>query len=220
VRPPTIRVIDFSGGSEFHDALASTTSTIRAIAALGTYTNDDVWAAADPMAHVEFVSAHDEAVLAGALASEALVIHVASHMHGRGDGEPAFYRRDAELPVGEVAGWLHDRQRGVRAACVLADGCNAGTARFRKAVRDCLEAPVTYVASRRTVNEGESALFAAAFYGALLQRKGKGQDPWRRTADAAAAAGQAFQAATRQPCPFQTYPLQPSRAARQHFKGR
>jgi hypothetical protein len=220
MKPPTIRVIDFSGGSEFHDALASTTSTIRAIAALGSYTEDDVWARADAMAHVEFVSAHDEAVLAGALAADALVIHVASHMYGRGEGEPAFSRREEELPVGVVAGWLQERRRGIRAACLLADGCNAATARFRSAIRDCLETPVTYVASRRMVNEGESTLFAAAFYGALLQRKGKGQDPRHRTADAGSAAAAAFEAATRQPCPFRTLALEPSRAARQQFSRR
>ena len=115
-----------SGGSEFHDALASTTSTIPAVAALGSYTDEDVWAPVDPMALAKFVSAHDEAVLVGALASEALVVHVASHMHDRGDGEPAFYRRDAELPVGEVAGWLDDRQRRIRAACVLAEAATPG----------------------------------------------------------------------------------------------
>jgi len=140
MRSPTIRLVDFTGGAEFRDALTSTTSVIRSIASVGYFNDSDEWIPREPLAHVDFVSSADEAVLNTALAgSDLLVLHLASHTHGRGEGEPAFFRREHDLPVSTVAQHLQASGRGVAAACVLIDGCNGGTAAFSRAIRDCLQ---------------------------------------------------------------------------------
>ncbi|MFK5634038.1 hypothetical protein [Ornithinimicrobium sp. LYQ103] len=84
-------------------------------------------------------------------------------------------------------------------------------------MRDCLECEVTYIASRRMVTEPECTLFAANFYGALLQRKGKGLDPADRTKAAAERAQKAYYEATGSVCPFRVETVTPSKAARATF---
>lgn len=217
MKPSAIRIVDFSGGTDFRQSLDATRNLIGATA--GLFVDGDVYAPTDPLAHVEFVSSDGPAVLTAALHAETLVLHLASHMHGRGEGEPAFFGRDDEITVSQVAAWLTEQGQGIYASCVYVDGCNGGTHKFVRAMRDCLEAPVTYVASRRVVSDPECTLFAANFYGALLQRKGKGQDPLDRTAAAAERARDAYQAATGAACPFTVERVEPSRAARAAFGG-
>lgn len=216
MRTPTIRIVDFSGGTDFHRSLEATRNLIMATAALYE-AKSGVYAPAEPLAHVEVASSADPAILTAALHAETLVLHLASHMRGRGEGEPAFYGRENEISVLDVAGWLTHRGRGIYADCVYVDGCNGGTRKFISAMRDCLEAPATYIASRRAVTESECTLFAASFYGALLQRKGKGQDPLDRTAAAAERAQSAYEAATGAVCPFRVETVQPSAKARAAF---
>lgn len=99
------------------------------------------------------------------------------------------------------------------------DGCNGGTGKFIAPMRDCLETPVTYVASRRTVTEAQCTLFAAMFYGALLQQRGKGRTPQEHTARVAERAQRAYREATGSTCPFgaQDQEVRPSRRARVAF---
>lgn len=217
MKSPTIRIVDFSGGTDFHQSLAATRSLIASTAATYEWCDDEHYLPSEPLAHVESVVSDQQDILTAALHAETLVLHLASHMHGRGEGEPAFYGRGGEIPVATVAGWLKEQSRGIYADCVYVDGCNGGTRKFISAMRDCLEWPVTYIASRRMVTEPECTLFAANFYGALLQRKGKGEDQAERTRAAAERAQQAFVAATGSVCPFRVETVKPSKAARAAF---
>lgn len=217
MKPSVIRIVDFSGGTDFHRSLEATRNLIVATAALYEVSEAGIYAPVAPLAHVEVVSSADAAVVTAALHAETLVLHLASHMHGRGKGEPAFYGREDRMAVSEVAIWLAEQSQGIYAGCVYVDGCNGGTRRFVSAMRDCLETPVTYIASRRMTTEPECTLFAANFYGTLLQRKGKGQDPVDRTAAAAKRAQSAYEAATGAACPFRVETVQPSTKARAAF---
>lgn len=219
MRTPTIRIVDFSGGTDFHHSLAATRNLILATAALWEERDDGVYAPAGPLAHVEKVSSADQDVLTAALHAEALVLHLASHMNGRSTDSPSLFGRDHEVEVATVAEWLADQERGIYAACLYVDGCNGGTQKFIRAMRDCLEVPVTYIGSRRMVTEPQCTLFAANFYGALLQRKGKGEEPLDRTRAAAERAQKAYAAATGSECPFRVETVKPSKAALAAFAG-
>lgn len=70
MRPSLIRLVDFSGGTEFHDALSSTRGIVRAIASLAYVTDDGIWAPAEPTAHLDFVSSDNQDVLTAALTAE------------------------------------------------------------------------------------------------------------------------------------------------------
>jgi hypothetical protein len=217
MRPTLVRLVDFSGGTDFHDALNSARGLIRAIAALGYYTDDDIWAPTEPTAHVDFVSSDEPGVLTAALTTQASVLHLASHVLGRGFDEPAFYGRAGDLPVSRVVHWLTDAGRGITAPCLFVDGCNGGTARFVRALRDCLAEPSLLIASRRMVSEGESTIFSACFYGALLQRKGRGVAALQRAEAAVLSARGGYESVTGKPSPFRALPISPSRAARRSF---
>ncbi|WP_022924589.1 hypothetical protein [Serinicoccus marinus] len=215
MRTPTIRIVDFSGGTDFHHSLEATRNLILSTAALWEESEDGIYAPAEPLAHVEKVSSADTAVLTAALHAEALVLHLASHMNGRGSDAPSLVGRDSDVEVSTVAGWLETQGRGIYAACLYVDGCNGGTQKFT--MRDCLEAPVTYIGARRMVTEPECTLFAANFYGGLLQRKGKGLDPLERTRAAAENARDAYAEIAGKECPFRVETVEPSRRAARAF---
>lgn len=177
MKPSAIRIVDFSGGTDFRQSLDATRNLIGATA--GLFVDGDVYAPTGPLAHVEFVSSDGPAVLTAALHAETLVLHLASHMHGRGEGEPAFFGRDDEITVSQVAAWLTEQGQGIYAACVYVDGCNGGTRKFVRAMRDCLEAPVTYVASQRMVGEPECTLFARQLLWGTAAAQGQGSGPAR-----------------------------------------
>lgn len=221
MRTPTIRLVDFSGGSDFRESVAATENLIRASAA--RFYEDD--SPAEPLAHVELVSTDDTAITTAALHAECQVLHVSSHMQGRG-GDPAFqgrrYNSTDDAPVilvSDVAAQLHEAGLGIVAECLYADGCNSGTRRFVRAVSDCLEEPLAYISSRRTVTEAECTLFAANFYAAFLSRRGKGKGRGEHAFESAESAREAYRVTLRRECPFTVQRLEPSREAARAFQG-
>lgn len=124
MRSPTIRIVDFSSGTDFHQSLAATRSLISATAATYEWCDDEHYVPSEPLAHIESVVSDQPDILTAALHAETLVLHLASHMHGRGEGEPGFHGRDGEITVAEVASWL---KSGAKASTQTASMSTAAT---------------------------------------------------------------------------------------------
>ena len=143
------------------------------------------------------------------------VIHIMAHGASSPD-DVGFWSDDDRtgLNLTELAERFTVDEEGIEASTVIADCCNAAQGRFVRAIRDCLEQPITYIASKRSVGWHESTTFASAFYGAYFRDRGKGMTPVVRGRIAADRSIAGFQEIVAGPCPFTVQDLTPSRRAR------
>jgi len=79
---------------------------------------------------------------------------------------------------------------------------------------------VTYIGTSTQVGWYEGTVYGAAFYGALLQRRGRGRTPLDQGLDAADKASQAFTMITGNKCPYRAALLEPSRTAKSAMAGK
>jgi len=222
VKTPIIRILDFGDGFEFESAVSVAASLIRSMAA--TYETEDdggkSWRRLDAMAHVETVSSGSQRIFLGALTTPALVLHIASHVGVTEDQQsPAFSREDELLRVSDIADALHDFGSGISADCLIIDGCDSARTWFTRPLSDCLSQSIVYVGTTRAINNTDSAVFAAAFYGRLLRQRGGRRTANERTLDAATVASSAYETLLERKSPFQVQTLHPSRRALASFAG-
>lgn len=173
----------------------------------------------EPVADVNFVRSRDEETIWGALTSPSTVLHVMAH--GDHSQEPAFLSSDGEsgVTLSSLADAHSGPGTGIAAPIVLADGCKTGIGVWQRAVRDCLQGPVAYVGTSAAVGWYEGTVFGAAFYGALLQRRGRGSSALDQGLEAAGKAAEAYRLITGTKCPYRAVPLEPSRRAKAAGKG-
>lgn len=164
---------------------------------------------------IDFVRSRDPYTVGAAFTSSCDVLHVMA----QGDHEvtPTFSSTDGKTSIGlaDLGSWAAiTLQSGVSTGAVLADGCKTGTGVWRRAVRDCLAGPITYIGTSAAVGWHEGAVFCSAFYGALFRNKGKGRSSAQQARDAAERAIKAYESLTDRSCPYKVYDLEPSRNAR------
>lgn len=164
---------------------------------------------------IDYVRSRDPYTVGAAFTSPCNVLHVMAH--GEHEITPTFISTDGKtsLEMSELGVWAASTlQSGISTGAVLADGCKTGVGTWRKAVRDCLEGPITYIGTSAAVGWHEGAVFCSAFYGALFRNKGMGLSSAEQAWDAAERAIQAYQTVTDRKCPYKLYELVPSRAAK------
>lgn len=180
-----------------------------------TLRNMDV-AYGDKVCDIDFVRSRDPYTVAAAFTAACDLLHVMAHSDHV--VTPTFSSTDGATHIemsqlGVWAGsWL---ESGIATGAVLADGCKTGVGAWRKAVRDCLAGPITYIGTSAAVGWHEGAVFCSAFYGALFRNKGKGRNSAEQARDAAERAIRAYEMLTDRKCPYSIYELTPSRAAKQ-----
>lgn len=133
---------------------------------------------------------------------------------------PAFVNADEDLMVSfdALGDWAATSLgQGISAGAILADGCKTGTGAWQKAVRDCLQGPVTYIGTSAMVSWYESTVFCSGFYGAFFRNKGKGVTTAERALDAAERAIGAYERLVDRKCPFKVKTLKPSASAQYAF---
>jgi hypothetical protein len=208
MRPRVVRLVDVGLDARYDASMSFVQATLRSI-------NADY---GDPIVDIEFVRARDEMTVAMALTAPAAVLHVMAH--GDHSEEPVFYSDDEKtvVSVDRLAQQAAEHGRGVRASTVFADGCSTGVGVWRRAVRDCLQGPVTYIGTTRAVGWHEGTVFASMFYGALFRDKGARILPAEASAHAADAATRAYSEMLGKKCPYKAVTLEPSRWARMHLR--
>lgn len=177
-------------------------------------TLDSLNAGADaPVVDVNFIRSRDEDTVWGALTTPSTVLHVMAH--GDHSEEPTFVSSDlaTEVSLSELAEYHTGPGTGIAAPIVIADGCKTGVGDWRRAIRDCLQGPIVYVGTSAMVGWYEGTVYAGAFYGALLQKRGRGQTFQEQGLAAAERASQAYGLITGRPSPYRAYELTPSRRA-------
>ena len=171
-----------------------------------------------PILNVDFVRSRDTWTIDGAMRSRCSVLHVMSH----GDHEegPTFSSSDEETEVNleSIADTMIEEGYGIKAGAILADGCKTGIGVWKRAIRDCIEDPVTYIGTTRKIGWHEPTVFGGAFYGALLRNRGRGSTPAEQTFDAAERAIKAYEILTDTTCPFTVTTLEPSKRAIRAFQ--
>ena len=202
MRPARVRLIDLGLDRDFDTSMAFAQSLIQSL----------VTRAADKsVCEVEFIRTRDFYTVAAALQHPAHVIHLIAH----GDNSPddvGFWSDDERSGVAltDLAEQFVADGEGIEASVIYADCCNSTRGRFVRAIRDCIELPVTYIGARRTVSWHESTTFAAAFYGAYFRDRGRGINLAERGMRAATRAVTGYEAIVAGPCPFQVATLDPS----------
>lgn len=211
MRNRRIGLIDLGLDAAFDASMRFVQSTIENINA--GYGHDS------PIADVDFVRTRSLETVAIAFTAPVDVLHVMAH--GDATYEPTFTSTDGktQLSMGAFGEWCADSGYGVSSGAVLADGCRTATGAWQKAVRDCLQGPITYIGTSAYVGWHDGTVFASAFYSALFRNKGKGATPSQQAEDAANRAMQAFSLLTGRPCPYRVLTLEPSRRARKAFGG-
>lgn len=166
-----------------------------------------------PIADVNFVRSRDPRVVAASMMAPTSVLHVMAH--GEQADIPQFVSTDGRVKM-DLA-YLHQQipmmGRGISAGAVLADGCKTATGVWQRAVRDCLQGPVTYIGTSAQVDWHDGTVFASVFYGALFRNRGKGASPAAQAAEAGLRAINAYREVTRRSCPYRVVPLEPSKKA-------
>lgn len=167
-----------------------------------------------PVVDVDFVRSRDLRTVMSAFTSSCDVLHVMAH----GDHQitPTFSSDDGklEIPLKSLGVYCADNGFGIGAAAILADGCKTGIGAWQRAVRDCLQGPVTYIGTSALINWHDSTVFCSAFYGALFRNKGRGITPADQAVDAAERANESFFILTGRKSPFKITMLTPSRHAK------
>lgn len=163
----------------------------------------------EPVVDVNYVRSRDEQTIWSGLTTHSTVLHVMAH--GTGSDDPAFISSDrsTEMTLADLAHNHVESGVGIAAPIVIADGCRTGTGVWQRALRSCLKGPVAYIGTRTAVGWSEGTIFGAAFYGALLQKRGKGVSAMDQGMEAAARAAKAFTLITASPCPYVAVRLQP-----------
>jgi hypothetical protein len=173
----------------------------------------------EPVCDIDFVRSRDPHTVAAAFTSSCDVLHVMAH----GDHEvtPTFSSTDGRTSIAldELGYWSADtRNSGIATGAVLADGCKTGTGIWQKAVRDCLNGPITYIGTSAMVGWHEGTVFCSAFYGSLFRNKGKGMNSAEQAWDAATRAVKAYEMLTDRKCPFHPVVLKPSLKAKRALR--
>lgn len=172
---------------------------------------------AHPVVDIDFVRSRDLEVVSAAFTAPCSVLHVMAH--GADAAEPQFLSTDRKTVVSmaELGQWCSSTGFGIQASAIVADGCKTGTGTWQRAVRDCLQGPVTYIGTTSKIGWHESTVFCSAFYGALFRSKGRGSTPAEQARDAAERAVTAYEALTSKKCPFKIVELVPSRKAKREL---
>ncbi|RYC05753.1 C25 family cysteine peptidase [Nocardioides zhouii] len=167
----------------------------------------------EPVIEIEFIRSRDMSTIREALSTPTDVLHVMAH--GDHSEEPTFVSSDEKTQVSlpALANQMLDQGAGIAAPVVVADGCKTGIGVWQKAVRDCLQGPITYIGTSRLLYWHESTVFCSAFYGALTRNKGKGKGKAEQGMDAATRAIDAYVLITDKPSGFKAVTLTPSRRA-------
>ena len=166
---------------------------------------------------VDFVRSRDLDTVFSTLTTECNVLHVMAH--GDADEGPSFVSTDGKVAMrwGSVADAAELTGRGVATGAIIADGCRTATGPWKRAIRDCLQGPITYVGTRRVVGWFEGTVFASCFYAALLRNRGSGISPAQQAKTAAERAIDAYEALTDKACPYVILELTPSRRAKRNL---
>lgn len=206
MKPRRIRLLDLGLDSAFDASMSFAQQVVSAINAGGL-----------EFAQVEYVRSRDLDTVMSALTAPTDVLHIMGH--GDAQLSPSFISSDEKttMDLEELARFAAKNGQGLRAGCVLADGCKTGTGIWQRAVRNCLQGDITYIGTSAIVGWHDGTVYAGAFYGALLRSKGKGQTSSGAAADAAARAEKAYTILTDRGCPYKTVSLTPSRSARRIF---
>ncbi|KGN41184.1 hypothetical protein [Knoellia aerolata] len=166
-----------------------------------------------PIVDVNFVRSRDQETLWAALTTPSTVLHVMAH--GDHSDEPVFLSSDekTEITLSYLAEHYTGLGTGVAAPIVIADGCKTGVGVWQRAIRDSLQDSILYIGTTKAVGWYEGTVFASAFYGSLLRRRGRGLSALDQGRDAVAKASDAFTTVTGRKCPYQGRVLSPSRRA-------
>jgi hypothetical protein len=207
MRPTRVRLIDVGLDQSFDTSMSFAQSLIQSLG----YGGDD----AAPVAEIEFIRTRDALTVATALQAPAVVLHLMAH----GVTEPehlGFWSDDGKtsLTLVSLAEQFSDDREGIEAGVLFADCCSSAQGRFVKAIRDCIEQPITYIGAKRMISWHESTTFASAFYGAYFKDRGRGLSAADRAWYAAERAIVGYEAIVDGTCPFTCLELKPSRAAR------
>lgn len=206
MRPARIRLVDLGFDRDFDSSRAFAQSLIQSLV---TRAGDN------PVAEVEFIRTRDFLTVKTALQSPAAVIHLVAHNLAKLD-DVGFWSDDEETAVSiiDLADDFAEDGHGIEAGVVFADACATAQGRFVRAIRDCIEGPITYIGATRAVDWRESTTFASAFYGAFFRDRGKGLTSAQRGYTAAQRASKGYEAIVAGRCPFKVVELEPSRQAR------
>jgi hypothetical protein len=200
-----VLLLDLGLDESFDASMTSVQATIRNINV--SFDN--------PVCDIDFVRSRDPWTVAAAFTATCDVMHVMSHADHL--ITPTFYSSDekTEVSFADLSAWAWDNSGGgIATGTVLADGCKTGTGVWQKAIRDCLEGPITYIGTSAQVGWYESGVFSAAFYSALLRNKGRGKSSQDQAWDAATRAADAYKLLTDRKCPYKAVRLEPSSYAR------
>jgi len=203
MRNRTVTLIDLGLDEAFDRSMAFTQATLSNVNA----------GYAEAVIDVNFVRTRDSPTILQALRTPSTVLHVMAH--GDHSEVPAFVSSDGktQITLDELADRMLREGAGVASPIVIADGCKTGIGLWQKALRNCLQGPVTYVGTSSSVGWHDSTVFCSAFYGALTRHKGRGVAPREQGFDAAVRASKAFITLTDRKSPFKAVELLPSRAA-------
>lgn len=167
----------------------------------------------EPVIEIDFVRTRDMPTILTALATPTDVLHVMAH--GDHSESPVFSSTDekTQVTLAALADRMLQRKAGIAAPVVIADGCKTGIGVWQRAIRDCLQGPITYIGTTRLLYWHESTVFCSGFYGALTRNKGRGRAKAEQGMDAATRSIQAYQLIADKPSSFKAATLTPSRRA-------
>src|SRR5437899_9309707 len=137
MRPARIRLVDLGFDRDFDTSMAFAQSLIQSLVARS---------GDSPVAEIEFIRTRDLLTVATALQNPAHIIHVIAHGETSPD-ELGFWSDDnaTSLNLTELAETFVADGEGIEASVLVADCCSTAQGRFTRAVRDCIEQPITYI---------------------------------------------------------------------------
>lgn len=203
MKPRRVTLVDLGLDTEFDTSMTFVQAVLQNVNA-GYY---------EPVIEIEFIRTRDMPTIREALSTPTDVLHVMAH--GDHSEEPAFVSSDQQTQVSlpTLANEMLEQGSGIAAPVVIADGCKTGIGIWQKAIRDCLQGPITYIGTSRLLGWHESTIFCSAFYGALTRNKGKGHGKADQGMYAATRAIQAHRLITDKVSGFKAVTLTPSRRA-------
>ena len=219
MRPAVVRLIDVGFDDDFATSMAFAQSLIQSIGVTTRTKSRD--GETINAVEIEFVRTRDVRTIEAALQRFANVVHIMGHGDSTEEFQGFFSSdEETELSLAGLAERFAEVGEGIEAPVVFADCCLSAQGRFLRAVRDCIEQPITYIGSTRSVNWHEATVFASAFYGAYFKDKGKGLEPSERGRLAAVRAIEGYSVMVDGRCPFKVQTLKPSRTARSALNAR
>lgn len=167
----------------------------------------------DPVLDINFIRTRDVDTITAGMTSPSNVLHVMAH--GDHSESPSFTSSDEKTTVSlsSLAERIQKEGSGIVAGCVIADGCKTGIGLWQRAIRDCLEQPITYIGTSKMIGWHEATVFFGAFYGALTRNKGAGSSAAEQAFDAGSRSVGAYELLTDRACPFKVVTLTPSKKA-------